>query len=64
MHLVGYAKRGLVVPARPDVADMAAENAAATAWCARVNAPHYSEIYAVLAAHRGARAAERAGSRA
>jgi transposase len=48
-HLVGYAKRDLIVPAQPDVADLAAANAAAAAWCAEVNAAVHSEICAVPA---------------
>jgi len=48
-HLVGYAKRDLIVPAEPDVADLAAANAAAAAWCAEVNAAVHSEICAVPA---------------
>ena len=48
-NLVGYAKRDLIVPAEPDVADLAAANAAAAAWCAEVNAAVHSEICAVPA---------------
>ncbi len=48
-HLVGYAKRDLIVPAEPDVADLAAANAAAASWCAEVNAVVHSEICAVPA---------------
>jgi transposase len=48
-HLVGYAKRDLVVPAEPGVADLAAANNAAAAWCAEVNAAVHSEICAVPA---------------
>jgi transposase len=48
-HLVGYAKRDLIVPAQPDVADLAAANAAAAAWCAEVNAVTHSEICAIPA---------------
>jgi transposase len=48
-HLVGYAKRDLIVPAELDVADLAAANAAAAAWCAEVNATLHSEICAVPA---------------
>jgi transposase len=36
-HLVGYAKRDLVVPEEPLVADLAAANTAAATWCAEVN---------------------------
>jgi transposase len=46
-HLVGYAKRDLIVPAEPDVSDLTAANAAAAAWCAEVNAAVHSEICAV-----------------
>jgi transposase len=48
-NLVGYAKRDLIVPAEPDVGDLAAANAAAAAWCAEVNAAVHSEICAVPA---------------
>jgi transposase len=48
-HLVGYAKRDLIVPAEPDVADLPAANTAAAAWCAEVNAAVHSEICAVPA---------------
>ena len=48
-HLVGYAKRDLIVPAEPSVADLPAANAAAAAWCAEVNAAVHSEICAVPA---------------
>jgi transposase len=48
-NLVGYAKRDLIVPAEPDVSDLAAANAAAAAWCAEVNAATHSEICAVPA---------------
>ena len=54
VHLVGHAKRGLVVPAGPDVADTRTENAAATAQCAGANAVHHSEICAARAARRDA----------
>jgi transposase len=46
-NLVGYAKADLVVPAEPDVADLAAANIAARAWCAEVNAQRHSEVCAV-----------------
>jgi transposase len=56
-HLVGYAKRDLIAPAGPDVADMGAANQAAAAWCTEVNAVVHSEICAVpaerLATERG-----------
>jgi transposase len=48
-HLVGYAKRDLVVPAEPDVSHLPAANQAATAWCAEVNAAVHSEVCAVPA---------------
>jgi transposase len=48
-HLVGYAKRDLIVPAEPDVADLSAANAEAARWCAEVNAAVHSEICAVPA---------------
>ena len=48
-HLVGYAKRDLMVPAEPSVADLAAANAAAARWCAEVNTVMHSEICAVPA---------------
>jgi len=48
-HLVGYAKRDLIVPAEPAVADLPAANTAAAAWCAEVNAAVHSEICAVPA---------------
>jgi transposase len=45
--LVGYAKSDLVVPADAWDGNIAAANAAATAWCAQVNAAQHSEICAV-----------------
>jgi transposase len=55
-HLVGYAKRDLIVPAEPDVDDLAAANITAAAWCAEVNAATHSETCAIpddrLAAER------------
>jgi hypothetical protein len=48
-HLVGYAKRDLIVPAEPTVADLPAANTAAGGWCAEVNAVVHSEICAVPA---------------
>jgi transposase len=48
-HLVGYAKRDLMIPASPDLSDLAAANRAAEAWCAEVNAAVHSEICAVPA---------------
>ena len=48
-HLVGYAKRDLVVPAEPEVTDLPAANAQAAAWCAEINAAAHSEICAVPA---------------
>jgi transposase len=47
-HLVGYAKRDLVVPAG-GWPDLAAANAAAAAWCAEANGRIHSEIAAVPA---------------
>lgn len=47
-HLVGYAKRDLVVPAA-GWADLAAANRDAAAWCAEVNAAVHAEIAAVPA---------------
>jgi transposase len=43
-HLVGYAKRDLVLP---DVDDLAALNALCVAWCVEVNAREHSETCAV-----------------
>lgn len=48
-HLVGYAKRDLIVPAEPDAGDLAAANRAAASWCAEVNAAVHSEVCAVPA---------------
>jgi len=48
-HLVGYAKRDLIVPAGPDVADLPAANTAAAVWCDEVNSLQHSEICAVPA---------------
>jgi len=47
-HLVGYAKRDLMVPQTP-FTGLAAANAAAAAWCAEVNGVTHSEICAVPA---------------
>src|SRR6266508_4185264 len=47
-HLVGYAKRDLLVPQAP-FTHMAAANDAARAWCAEVNGQRHSEIAAVPA---------------
>ncbi len=44
-HLVGYAKRDLLVPG--PFADVVADNTAAVGWCAEVNAAKHSEICAV-----------------
>jgi transposase len=52
-HLVGYAKRDLIVPRTPSVADLAAANVAAADWCAEVNAVEHSEICAVPAQRLG-----------
>jgi hypothetical protein len=55
-HLVGYAKRDLLVPQAP-FGELGAANAAAREWCAEVNAATHSEIAAVpaerLATERG-----------
>ena len=48
-HLVGYAKRDLVTPTDPSVADLVAANAEATRWCEEVNGQEHSEICAVPA---------------
>ena len=47
-HLVGYAKRDLLVPQAP-FADLGSANTAAAAWCAEVNAAEHAEICAVPA---------------
>jgi transposase len=47
-HLVGYAKRDLLVPQAP-FTHMAAANQSARAWCTEVNAAPHSEIAAVPA---------------
>jgi transposase len=47
-HLVGYAKRDLVVPQAPFV-DLGAANGAAAGWCGEVNAALHSQICAVPA---------------
>ena len=48
-HLVGYAKRDLVVPLEllGDTHDLAAANGAAARWCSEVNGVEHSEICAV-----------------
>jgi hypothetical protein len=46
-HLVGYAKRDLIVPAGPGVAELPGANRRPGAWCAEVNATVHSEICAV-----------------
>lgn len=57
-HLVGYAKRDLLVPAQLDgPVDLSAANQAARAWCAEVNAVAHSEICAVPGPAARARAA-------
>ena len=48
-HLVGYAKRDLVVPTDPSVEDLVAANAEAARWCEEVNAQEHTEIAAVPA---------------
>jgi transposase len=47
-HLVGYAKRDLIVPQQP-FDDHRTANGAAAVWCAEVNAATHAEIYAVPA---------------
>ncbi len=47
-HLVGYAKRDLIVPQEP-FGDLVEANVAAAGWCAEVNAAVHSEICAVPA---------------
>jgi transposase len=47
-HLVGYAKRDLMVPQQP-FDDHGTANEAAAVWCAEVNVVTHSEIYAVPA---------------
>lgn len=47
-HLVGYAKRDLMIPQAP-FAGLATANVAATGWCEEVNAVEHSEICAVPA---------------
>jgi transposase len=47
-HLVGYAKRDLMVPRQP-FADLAAANVAAAEWCVETNAAQHAEIAAVPA---------------
>jgi transposase len=48
-HLVGYAKRDLIVPQAPTIDDLTAANAAAAAWCTEMNTAVHSEICAVPA---------------
>jgi transposase len=48
-HLVGYAKRDLIVAQGPSTDDLPAANRAAALWCAEVNAAEHSEICAVPA---------------
>jgi hypothetical protein len=48
-HLVGYAKRDLIIPAEPSVSDLAAANRAAAGWCTEVNSATHAEICAVPA---------------
>jgi hypothetical protein len=47
-HLVGYAKRDLMIPQAP-FTDLTAANQAAAAWCAEVNGVMHSEIVAIPA---------------
>jgi hypothetical protein len=46
-NLVGYAKRDLIVPEAPSLADLDAANTTAALWCAEVNSVTHSEICAV-----------------
>lgn len=46
-HLVGYAKRDLMIPTGVSVEDLTAGNGAAATWCAEVNAVVHSEIAAI-----------------
>jgi hypothetical protein len=48
-HLVGYAKRDLIVPQGITVNDLVIGNALAAEWCAEVNAVAHSEICAIPA---------------
>ena len=48
-NLVGYAKRDLMIPEQPSLADLSAANRSAAAWCEQVNAATHSEICAVPA---------------
>jgi transposase len=48
-HLVGYAKRDLMIPEQPRTADLTGANASAAAWCREVNGVTHSEICAVPA---------------
>ena len=48
-HLVGYAKRDLIVPQAPTVNDLTAANTAAAVWCVEMNTAVHSEICAVPA---------------
>jgi transposase len=46
-HLVGYAKRDLMIPTGVSVGDLRAANAEAARWCEEVNATEHSEICAL-----------------
>jgi transposase len=46
-HLVGYAKRDLMIPTDVSLTDLAAANSHAVTWCAEVNAVTHSEIVAI-----------------
>lgn len=48
-HLVGYAKRDLIIPNEPRIADLLAANEQAARWCTEVNTVMHSEICAVPA---------------
>lgn len=54
-HLVGYAKRDLMIPfgLLGDAGDLPAANEAAAAWCSEVNSVEHSEICAVPAERLG-----------
>lgn len=60
-HLVGYAKRDLVVPAG-GWPDLARANQDAEAWCAEVNARRHTDIAAVPVGATGDRAAAAASA--
>jgi transposase len=49
-HLVGYAKRDLMIPTGVGAGDLTGANVAAAAWCEEVNGVAHSEIAAIPAA--------------